>query len=135
MGIMRVREVAEPVYHATSGYFDSSLSYYSISLALNLLLTLMIIGRLALYRRNIENLMGASDEFNKLYSSITTMIVESYAPYTIVSLLNLGLFVADSPYQYVFLPVLGYSQVCTPGILSPSGALTVMSRRPLPRSS
>ena len=61
-------------------------SYYSVSLALNILLTLMIITRLALHNRNIRSVMGTSGEHTRLYTAIVTMLVESYALHAIAFL-------------------------------------------------
>ena len=56
-------------------------SYFMISLSLNVLLTLMIVARLILYSRNIQNAMGVSVEDGGLYKSIITILVESCALY------------------------------------------------------
>jgi hypothetical protein len=113
MGIMSTYEAVRLVYSSADIYFDSYVSYFSISLSLNLLLTLMIVTRLILYRRNIRNAMGASGEFSRTYNSVITMIVESYAPYAVASLVNLALFLTNGPIGQVFNTVISYTQVCT----------------------
>jgi hypothetical protein len=111
-GIAFIYELAQSVYRVPVVFFNIYLSYLSISLSLNVLLTIMIVARLLLHRRNIQNAIGDSAEFGGLYDSIITTIVESYAPYTVVSLINLALFVVDSPIQDYFGPALGHVQVC-----------------------
>jgi hypothetical protein len=103
--------LAQTVYRVPIVFFNIYLSYLTISLSLNVVLTLMIVVRLLMHRRNIRTAIGDSAEFGGLYHSIITTIVESYAPYTIVSLINLALFVVDSPIQDFFGPALGHVQV------------------------
>lgn len=56
-------------------------SYTSICLSLNVILTLMIVARLILHSRNIRRATGTSDGTAGLYTTIVTMLVESYALY------------------------------------------------------
>ena len=62
-------------------------AYFSICASLNVLLTLMIAGRLALHNRNMRNAIGASSGAGGLYKAIITMLVESSAVYAISCLL------------------------------------------------
>jgi hypothetical protein len=87
------------------------ISYYSISLSLNVLLTLMIIGRLALHSRNIRNAIGASSGPGGLYTAIITMLVESSALNAIGYLPSIITNAVDSNVGYIFSPVLGHIQV------------------------
>jgi hypothetical protein len=47
-----------------------------------------------------------------LYDSIIAMIVESYAPYTVACVLNLGLTVANNSVKDALHAFFGYTQVC-----------------------
>jgi hypothetical protein len=85
--------------------------YHSIALSLNLLLTLMIIARLALHSRNIRNAIGASSGAGGLYTALITMLVESSALYAICYLLYMIPTAAGSYVGYIFSPVLGQVQV------------------------
>lgn len=60
--------------------------YLSICLSLNLLLTLMIVIRLILHNRNVRQAMGTSGKTTGLYTTVVTMLVESYALYAIALL-------------------------------------------------
>ena len=88
-------------------------SYYVICLALNILLTLMIITKLILHRRNLQHAMGTSNAATKVYTTVVIMLVESYALYA-VALLS---FIVTSGLQSVGLPITrkigGNVQVCS----------------------
>ena len=88
-----------------------TLSYYSISLSLNVLLTLMIIARLILHSRNIQNAMGYLNRANGLYKTVATMLVESCALYAISLLLFIVPYRVGDGAQLIFLPVLANCQV------------------------
>ena len=62
--------------------------HYSLSISLNILLTLMIVIRLALHTRNIRTGMGVPG-VGGLYKTIITMLVESSVIYATSSLLVL----------------------------------------------
>lgn len=93
-----------PVYDTT---------YLSICVSLNVLITLMIIARLALHSRNIRNAIGASSGVGGLYTTIITMLVESSAIYAVGYLLYIGTNVAGSYTGFIFSPLLGEIQVRT----------------------
>ena len=76
-------------------------SYFAVSFSLNLLLTLMIIGRLIMHMRDIQNALGASGG-GQLYGTIVTILVESSALYAISFLLFFVPFVANSPVYHTF---------------------------------
>ena len=92
---------------------DIDTAYYSISLSLNVLLTLMIIARLILHRRNIQRTLGTSNGAARLYTTIAIMLVESYALYAIALLLYIVPLALGSPVQVIFSKTLGEIQVCT----------------------
>ena len=90
------------------------ISYYSISLSLNVLLTLMIVTRLILHSRNIRKAMGTRDRpVGSYLGTIVTILVESSALYAIAFLLYIGPWRADSSVQYIFFPILAEVQVRT----------------------
>ena len=88
-----------------------STSYYSISLLLNITLTLMIVTRLILHRRNVRKAIGASESSSGLYTAIVTMLIELYALYAIAYLLFLVLWVVSSPVEDIFSSALSSAQV------------------------
>ena len=86
------------------------LPYLSISVSLNILLTLMIIIRLILYTRNIRTAMGITG-IGGLSKAIITMLIESCALYAINSLLVIVLWVTGYNDVVVFVPFLAQTQV------------------------
>ena len=88
------------------------ISYFSISLSLNVILTLMIVIRLVLHRRNLRKVLGASDGTSGLYTAIVTMFIESYALYAIAFLLYIVPWALGSVVVTLFAPVIGPAQVC-----------------------
>ena len=73
----------------------------------------MIVVRLVLHRRNIRNAMGAAASAGELYKYTMTILVESYALFSINFLLFLGMWATGSSIQYIFLQTLAQSQVHT----------------------
>lgn len=86
--------------------------YFSISLALNVILTLMIVVRLVLHSRNIRNAVGAPTGTSGLCKAIVTMLVESCALYAVNFLLFIGAWGAQSHVSDIFFPLLADTQVC-----------------------
>ena len=113
MGIMFIYyEASQPIY-PSSVAFSFNYPYFAISLALNILLTLMIVMRLVLRSRNIRNAMGAPAITTGLYKAALTMLVESSALYAVSFLLFIVPWAADSTVSGIFFPILADIQVCT----------------------
>ena len=104
------------------------LPYYSISISLNVLLTLMIVIRLVVHSRDVRSTLGAPGGISGLYRALITMLVESSALYTVNSLLVIGLWAAGSAVAETFFPVLAEVQVCAfPWLRSSDGLPDVMA--------
>lgn len=86
--------------------------YLTISLSLNMLLTLMIITRLILHRRDLRNAIGPSGGSSGLYIAVVAMIVESYALYAIGLLVQIILWARDSSDLVIISRAIGVVQVC-----------------------
>ena len=114
MGIALLYYQASKPYSAIwdSANPDFGAPYYSISFSLNALLTLMIVIRLILHSRNVRNAMGTEAGAVGMHKAIITMLVESAALYAVAFLLYIGSWGAQSPAQFIFLPVLTEAQVC-----------------------
>ena len=93
--------------------FDLFLSYNSVALSLNVLLTLMIVMRIVWHRRNFKNAVGTSAGAGGLYTTVINMLAESCALYTVASLLYLVPFATDSEISLVFTWAVGPFQVRT----------------------
>ena len=89
-----------------------SLAYFSISLSLNILLTLMIVVRLIVYGRNIRAATGPPAGVNGLYKTIATMLIESSAMFAVTSVLYIGLAGSGNQVMDLFSPILCEVQVC-----------------------
>ena len=87
------------------------LSYFSISLSLNILLTLMIVVRLILHGRNVRAATGSPAGISGLYKTIATMLIESSALFAVISLLYIATGGANSPINDLFSPILAEVQV------------------------
>ena len=106
MGITFVYQAVIP-----AGITWSGLPYYSISLSLNVLLTLMIIIRFIVHARNTRTALGTTG-IGGLYKAVITMLVESCAIFTVSSLLVIGPWGAGiSPIVNLFMPILYQTQV------------------------
>ena len=91
MGVMFIYQTSEP----TNVDEWSIIPYFSISLSLNILLTLIIVIRLALHARNVRTALGGTGS-GGLCKAIVTMFIESCAVNAVISVLLLGLFGARS---------------------------------------
>lgn len=108
--------------------------YYSISLSLNVLLTLMITGRLLHQSRKIRSALGPGN--SGLYRTIITMLIESSALYAASSLLFLGPWAVLSWIGNAFFLILGEIQVIAPLliILRVANRRALTSEKPAPGS-
>lgn len=84
---------------------------YSISVSLDVLLTLMIVVRLVLLSREIRKAMNAPFRISGLYKAVITILGESSALYAVTFLLWIGTWAANNSAQYFFFPILAQSQV------------------------
>ena len=107
------------------GFSKFGVVHLSISVSLNVLLTLMIVIRLILHARNVRTATGTLAGISRLYKTISTMFIESCALFTVTSTLVIGALAA---YIYnwntniwitgriiveTFFPVLAEIQVCS----------------------
>ena len=126
-------------YGSDDGTINFGVPYYTISLSLNVLLTLLIVTRLALHHRAVNKALGTSAPSGGLYKALVTMLVESCALYAVSYLLFIGPWASGSAVSNIFFPILAETQVCadvfdaTP-ILGPC-CLTMVSKRLSLRSS
>ena len=125
MGIVTLRfQHSVDNLSSTLGFSKFGIAYLSISVSLNVLLTLMIVIRLILYARNSHTATGSLAGISRLYKMISTMFIESCALFTVTSTLVIGALAA---YIYnwignisttgriiadIFFPILAEIQVC-----------------------
>ena len=89
---------------------DFGLPYFSISIGLNILLTLMTVVRLILHARNTRAAMGIAG-IGGLCAAIVTMLIESCALYAVSSLLFIVPWGAGNHSADTFLPILAETRV------------------------
>ena len=111
MGSVYIYQAMKPESTTIISGYGASLSYYSICVSLNALLTFMIVARLVWHTRNIGNAMGPSAGGSGVYRAVITMIIESHAPYAIAFVLYIAPWATSSPIQYIFSPILCETQV------------------------
>ena len=113
MGIVLIYQTSQPnssIWNSVAINFG--LPYFSISISLNILLTLMIVTRLVLHNREIRTAVGAPSGLTGLYKAIITVLVESSALYAVNSLLFVGPWGAKNHAGDIFLAILAETQVC-----------------------
>ncbi|KAJ7769392.1 hypothetical protein B0H16DRAFT_1452588 [Mycena metata] len=91
------------------------LAYWSLSIALNIILTLSIVARIWLVRRQVHALAGDSPRHSAIhYVSIAAMLIESAALYATWSMVFLICYARNTPLQNLLLPPLGQVQGIAP---------------------
>ncbi|KZV92734.1 hypothetical protein EXIGLDRAFT_577114, partial [Exidia glandulosa HHB12029] len=88
------------------------IPYFSLSIALNIIVTLMIVGYLFSHRRSIEASIGK--QHAKQYTSVIAMVTESAALYSVFSIIFIIAYGRNDPAQNLFLPALGQVQCIAP---------------------
>ncbi|KAJ7074778.1 hypothetical protein C8F01DRAFT_1225195 [Mycena amicta] len=90
-------------------------AYWSLSISLNILLTLLITGRIMLLRRRIRSSLGT--QHTQKYFSAVAMLVESAALYAIVGLIFIITYARSSTVQNLIFPPLGQVQGIAPMLI------------------
>ena len=112
MSILSVFQSSRPTASLwTSTTVQFTVPYFSISIALNILLTLLLVGRLLYMAYNATQTIGR--DHSTAYISIATMFVESAAPYAITGLVFIITYARNSNVQNLVLPVLAQIMVCS----------------------
>jgi len=105
------------------GISKFGVPYISISVSLNILLTLMIVIRLILHGRQIRTATGSLAGISGLYKTISAMLIESCALFTVSSLLVVGplaayiysitlnIWIVGGSVVEIFFPILAEIQV------------------------
>ena len=101
------------------GYLNIVPLYPAVIFSLNVLLTLMIVGRLVSCNQEVRaamgissrDHMGTSSRAGELYKAFATIFVESCAPYAIILLLYLISYGLGSPSVVIFYPIFIEAQV------------------------
>ena len=110
LGIALICGIEIPTFNIAAGN-AIEISCFSISVGLNVLLTLMIVARLALHSKNFRKAMGGSHGTGGLYQTIITVLVESCALYSASLTVYIGLFGAGNSAQFFIYPIVSVIQV------------------------
>lgn len=113
MGVLLIYKTMQPGsgIKNPSSVFKFGVPYFSISVSLNVILTLVIVVRLVLHIRNIRRAIGAAAGGSRSYKTIVTMLVESSAIYFVSSLLYTGPWSIRSHFSDIVFPILVQAQV------------------------
>ena len=104
MSIMTVFQIAQLTNNFFAGVTHSfTLPYFALSVSLNLLLSLMIAGRLLAMRAQMRAALGR--EHTRLYTSVSAVIIEAAAIYAATSIWFIATFSLGSPLLEVVLPL------------------------------
>ena len=96
----------------TSVVIDFALPYFSLSVALTIIATVLITVRLMAGRRVVQKVLGTSH--SAPYVSIAAMIIESAALYSIVGIFFIAFLATGNPGQNVLNPMVGQAMVRHP---------------------
>jgi hypothetical protein len=107
LGIMFLIQVSTTNPYVTNG-INFTLPYLSLSLALNIILTIAIVLRLFTFRYRVVSVLGP--KHGTQYTSIAAMIIESAALYSAVSITFVVLFGLGNPVSQVFIQSLNQFQ-------------------------
>ena len=125
-GVAYVYESKKPDHgNFSSTSLKLASSYFIISVAVNVFLTLMIVIRLVLCGRNIRKAAGVTVGASEVYKGIITTLVESSALYDVALLLYTGAWIAGSISTVLplFAPIANYAQVRAVSVYLNLGAL------------
>ena len=89
---------------------DFGTAYYMSSLGVNILVTILITTRLVLHRREIVDILPP--EHAACYLSMTSIIIESAALYSVTALVFIISYALDNPINQIFLSLASACQVC-----------------------
>ncbi|KAJ7055825.1 hypothetical protein C8F01DRAFT_1373335 [Mycena amicta] len=90
-------------------------AYWSLSISLNILLTLLITGKILRLRRQIKGPLGSHHAEG--YFSIVAMLVESASLYSIAGLFFIITYARSSSVQNLIFPALGQVQAIAPMLI------------------
>jgi hypothetical protein len=111
MSVLTVVESATPGAGLFKGRSLSfGVPYVSMTISLNIIVTLSICGRLLAMRKKVQSVLGL--EHAKMYTSIAAMLVESAAPFTIIGIAYVITYARTSPTSIGFVQVWGKFFVC-----------------------
>jgi hypothetical protein len=109
------RAVLSGLFVAQAALPGSSLwvPYFAVVMSLNILLTLLLSGRLYYMHRQMSDALGP--QHGRTYTHIATMLVESAIPYAVISFIFIVLYAKKNTTANLFIPLwvqAAVSQLC-----------------------
>ncbi|KII95584.1 hypothetical protein PLICRDRAFT_26010 [Plicaturopsis crispa FD-325 SS-3] len=116
MAIISVYESGQPGASFFAGKsVDFGVPYTSLTISFNIIVTLLICGRLLGYRNQMRALLGA--EHARTYTSLAAMVVESAAPFTILGIAYVVSYARNSPTSIGFVQIWGKFCAISPQLI------------------
>ncbi|EIN10129.1 hypothetical protein PUNSTDRAFT_43150 [Punctularia strigosozonata HHB-11173 SS5] len=94
---------------------DTTITYYSFVVALNMLITLLIVARLMSTRATVRKYLGP--EHGSLYTSVSALLIESAFIYSAIDLAFIITFALNSTGTYILQPIVGQLESIAPFII------------------
>jgi len=115
MGVMTLWQTCRPKSTLwTARTVDWGLSYFVLSISLNVIITTLISLRILYHRRQIMKACPGAEGHTAPYTSIIAMLVESSALLAVFGLLFIGPYAKGSHVSNIFLPILTQVQIIAP---------------------
>jgi hypothetical protein len=92
-----------------------SLAVWIVLMLLPIWLTILIAGRILYHRQTMLDILGP--EYARNYTGISAIVVESALPFTIISIILLGLFGDKNTAQNLFVPLLVQFECIAPEMI------------------
>ncbi|KAJ6625805.1 hypothetical protein B0H10DRAFT_591196 [Mycena sp. CBHHK59/15] len=111
LSVMVVIQLAIP----TAPLPQLSLAVWVVLMLLPIWLTMLIAGRILYHRQTMIDVLGP--EYAKNYAGISAIVVESAVPFTIISIVLLGLFGDKNIAQNLFIPLMVQVECIAPELI------------------
>jgi len=106
MSILLIWSSAQPDANFFQGRSVSfGVPYVSLTISLNIIVTLLICGRLVAVRNRVRAALG--EEHARTYTNVVSIIVESAAPFTVLGIAYVVSYARNSPTSFAFVQVWG----------------------------
>ncbi|EIN03772.1 hypothetical protein PUNSTDRAFT_77726, partial [Punctularia strigosozonata HHB-11173 SS5] len=113
LGILTMFQSAQPTASLwTHSTVNVAIPYWSTTISLTLVVTILTCIRLFSARRTLINALGA--EHARLYTSVMTVVIESAALYSVVGLIFIICYARNSNVQNLVLPIMGQAMCIAP---------------------
>ncbi|KAJ3773434.1 hypothetical protein FB446DRAFT_787840 [Lentinula raphanica] len=112
LSILTVVQLALPTQ---THWTPLSLAVWIVLMIMPMWLSALIVGRIWYQKARIANVLGKED--THVYTSISAIIIESALPFTVISIILLGLFGSNNIGQNLFVPLLVQVECIAPEMI------------------